>query len=188
MAWQSKLLRVLEEKIVVRVGGSTSIHIDTRVLAATNQNLAEMVRQKKFREDLYFRLNVVTIELPPLRARGDDILLLAEFFLHDFCQKARRKTLKLSAEARRRLIAHGWPGNVRELRNLMERLAFLSQGDRIEAEGMVDQAWTAGAGGQCQQQGQQPRGPHAHAPDAPAGIRHETQTNSHSFASHARAR
>ena len=137
LAGQSKLLRVLEEKIVVRVGGSTSIHIDTRVLAATNQNLAEMVRQKKFREDLYFRLNVVTIELPPLRARGDDILLLAEFFLHDFCQKARRKTLKLSAEARRRLIAHGWPGNVRELRNLMERLAFLSQGDRIEAEDLA---------------------------------------------------
>jgi len=131
---QSKLLRVLEEKIVVRVGGSTPIHTDTRVLAATNQDLAAMVRSKKFREDLYFRLNVVSLDLPPLRDRGEDALLLAEHFLADFCAKARRKVLKFSAEARRRMLSHAWPGNVRELRNLMERLAYLSQGDRVEAE------------------------------------------------------
>ena len=100
---QAKLLRVLEEKVVVRVGGSTPIHTDARVIAATNQNLAEMVRQKRFREDLYFRLNVVTLDLPPLRERGDDVLLLAEHFLADFCRKAHRKPLKFSAAARKRL-------------------------------------------------------------------------------------
>jgi Nif-specific regulatory protein len=131
---QSKLLRVLEEKVVVRVGGSKSIHTDARVVAATNQNLAEMVGQRRFREDLYFRLNVVTLELPPLRDRGDDILLLGEHFLRDFCKKAGRKTPKLMAGAKKRLRAHNWPGNIRELRNLMERLAYLSNDDRIEAE------------------------------------------------------
>ena len=131
---QAKLLRVLEEKVVVRVGGSTPIHTDARVIAATNQNLAEMVRQKKFREDLYFRLNIVTLELPPLRERGEDILLLAEHFLRDFCAKARRKFPRLTAAARQRLLQHTWPGNVRELRNLMERLAYLTQGEKIDAE------------------------------------------------------
>lgn len=131
---QAKLLRVLEEKIVVRVGGSKPIHTDARVLAATNQDLAKMVRAKTFREDLFFRLNVVTLELPPLRDRGDDILLLAEHFLEDFCAKARRKPPKFTAAARKRLRTHAWPGNVRELRNLMERLAYLSQGDKIDAD------------------------------------------------------
>ena len=134
---QAKLLRVLEEKLVVRVVGSTPIHTDSRVLAATNQNLAQMVRQKKFREDLYFRLNVVTLELPALRERGDDILLLAEHFLRDFCSKARRRLPKFTAAARKRLLAHAWPGNVRELRNVMERLAYLSQGERIDADDLA---------------------------------------------------
>src|SRR5205814_10402215 len=84
---QAKLLRVLEEKIVVCVGGSVSIHTDARVVAATNQDLAQMVRQRKFREDLYLRLNVVTLDLPPLRERGDDVFILAEQFLRDFCAR-----------------------------------------------------------------------------------------------------
>jgi Nif-specific regulatory protein len=134
---QAKLLRVLEEKVVVRVGGSRPIHTDARVIAATNQNLAKLVREKKFREDLFFRLNVVTIELPPLRERGDDILLLAEHFLREFCLKARRRVPTLTAAARKRLLTHTWPGNVRELRNLMERLAYLSQGDKIDADELV---------------------------------------------------
>jgi Nif-specific regulatory protein len=96
-----------------------------------------MVRQKRFRQDLYFRLNVVTLELPPLRERGDDVVLLAEHFLADFCRKAHRKRLKLSAPARTRLVGHSWPGNVRELRNLMERLAYLLPGERIEAEDLA---------------------------------------------------
>ncbi len=134
---QAKLLRVLEEKVMVRVGGSLPIASDARVLAATNQNLAEMVQQKRFREDLYFRLNIVTIDLPPLRERGSDILLLAEHFLGDFCRRARRAPPELTAAARKRLAEHPWPGNVRELRNLMERLAYLTSGDRIEAEDLA---------------------------------------------------
>ncbi len=131
---QAKLLRVLEEKVVVRVGGSNPIHTDTRVIAATNQNLAELVREKKFREDLFFRLNVVTLQLPPLRERGDDVLVLAEYFLNDFCRKARRETLEISTAAQQRLRDHRWPGNVRELRNLMEQLAFLLPQGPIKAE------------------------------------------------------
>jgi Nif-specific regulatory protein len=127
---QAKLLRVLEEKIVVRVGGSASIPTNARVLAATNQNLAELVRNRKFREDLYFRLNVVTLDLAPLRNRGDDVILLAEHFLKLFAAKARRKPPKLTAAARKRLAEHNWPGNVRELRNLMERLVYLAPDDQ----------------------------------------------------------
>jgi transcriptional regulator with GAF, ATPase, and Fis domain len=134
---QSKLLRVLEEKIVVHVGGSKNIHTDARVIAATNQNLAEMVRQKRFREDLYFRLNVVTLVLPPLRERTEDVVPLAEHFLRVFARQARRKMPKFSATARHRLESHSWPGNVRELRNLMERLAYLHPSDKVEADDLA---------------------------------------------------
>jgi Nif-specific regulatory protein len=137
LAGQSKLLRVLEEKTVVRVGGSKPIHTDVRVLAATNQKLAELVRAKRFREDLYFRLNVVSLELPPLRERGDDIMLLAEHFLEQFSRKAGRRVPRFSAAARKRLESHPWPGNVRELRNLMERLAYLTSGNQVEAEDLA---------------------------------------------------
>lgn len=131
---QAKLLRVLEQKVVTRVGGSRSIPVDVRIVAATNANLRELVRQNKFREDLYYRLGVVTQPLPPLRERPEDILPLAEHFISHFRIQARRPRLALSVEARRRLQAHSWPGNVRELRNLMERLAFLAPGERIEPE------------------------------------------------------
>ena len=134
---QSKLLRVLEEKVVVRVGGSKPIHTDARVIAATNQDLAQMVANKKFRQDLYFRLNVVALQIPPLRERRDDIPVLAEHFLRDFCHKARRKPPEFSDAARRRLLTHAWPGNVRELRNLMERIAYLASEDIIEADDPV---------------------------------------------------
>lgn len=137
LAGQSKLLRVLEEKTIVRVGGSQTIHTDVRVLAATNQRLADLVRARRFREDLYFRLNVVSLELPPLRDRGDDILILAEYFLQQFCRRGGRRTPKLTAAARKRLLSHPWPGNVRELRNLMERLVYLTAGERIEAEDLA---------------------------------------------------
>ena len=137
LACQAKLLRVLEEKVLTRVGGSIPIHSDARVIAATNQNLAEMVRQRRFREDLYFRLNVVTLELPPLRDRREDVMLLARHFLTDFCSKARRRTPQFAAAAEKRLENHPWPGNIRELRNLMERLAYLSSAERIQAEDLA---------------------------------------------------
>ncbi|QDV32018.1 Nitrogen fixation protein VnfA [Planctopirus ephydatiae] len=134
---QAKLLRVLEQKVITRVGGSQTIPINARVIAATNARLAEAVRAKKFREDLYFRLNVVTLEIPPLRERADDVLPLAEYFLEQFAVQARRGKMHLSAEARRRLQSHAWPGNVRELRNLMERVAFLAPAERIEVEDLA---------------------------------------------------
>ncbi|MCA9231838.1 MAG: sigma 54-interacting transcriptional regulator, partial [Planctomycetales bacterium] len=134
LSGQAKLLRVLEDKTVVRVGGSMPIHTEVRILAATNQDLTTMVRAKKFREDLFFRLNVVSLKLPPLRERGDDLLLLADYFLQSFCRNMGRQTPRLSAGAKRRLQSHTWPGNVRELRNLMERLAYLTSGDSIEAD------------------------------------------------------
>jgi len=134
---QAKLLRVLEQKVITRVGGSQAIPINVRIVAATNANLSEAVRARRFREDLYYRLGVVTLDLPPLRERPEDILPLAEFFLRRFAVQARRPQLQLSSEARRRLQSHAWPGNVRELRNLMERIAFLSPNDRVEAEDLA---------------------------------------------------
>lgn len=134
---QAKLLRVLEQKVITRVGGTQTIPVNVRVLAATNANLAESVREKRFRQDLYYRLSVVTLELPPLRDRPEDILPLALFFLKRFCSDARRRPLTLSADAEKRLQMHNWPGNVRELRNLMERVAFLASGERVEAEDLA---------------------------------------------------
>lgn len=134
---QAKLLRVLEQKVITRVGGSQPIPIDVRIIAATNANLTESVRDKKFREDLYYRLSVVTLDLPALRDRPEDILPLAEYFLSRFAAQARRPSLNLSTEARRRLQAHPWPGNIRELRNLMERVAFLSPDEKIDADDLA---------------------------------------------------
>ena len=142
LAGQAKLLRVLEDKIVTRVGGSLPIATDVRILAATNHDLAAMVRARRFREDLYFRLNVISIELPPLRERGDDVLLLAEHFLAGFCRAMGRRPPRFSPAARQRLLAHRWPGNVRELRNLSERLAYLTTSDLIEP---ADLAFVGGA-------------------------------------------
>jgi Nif-specific regulatory protein len=134
---QAKLLRVLEDRTVVRVGGSHPIAVDARIVAATNRQLAEAVRAGKFRQDLYYRLTKVTLELPPLRERRDDVVPLAEYFLEQFGRDAGRRRLRLSAEAKVRLREHDWPGNVRELRNLMERVAFLCAGETVEASDLV---------------------------------------------------
>ncbi len=134
---QAKLLRVLEQKLITRVGGSEVIPIDVRIIAATNTNLAEAVREKKFREDLYYRLSVVTLDLPALRDRPEDILPLAEYFLRRFAVQARRADLQFATEARRRLQSHAWPGNIRELRNLMERVAFLCPNEKIKADDLA---------------------------------------------------
>ena len=134
---QAKLLRVLEQKVITRVGGSQTIPINVRVIAATNQNLAEAVSEKRFREDLFYRLSVVTLELPALAERPEDILPLAEHFLDEFCVEAGRVALTLAPEAQQRLVGHTWPGNVREWRNLMERVAFLCPGDQIEIDDLA---------------------------------------------------
>ena len=131
---QAKLLRVLEEKSVIRLGGYDPIPIDTRLIAATNRDLAAMLRDQTFREDLYFRLHVVVLEIPPLRDRGDDILTLAEMFLQSLSEQAHRISPRLTTSARQELLRYPWPGNVRELRNLIERLVFLYEGEDIDAE------------------------------------------------------
>jgi DNA-binding NtrC family response regulator len=123
---QGKLLRALEQKSVRRLGATASRTVNVRIVAATNADLAAAVQAGRFREDLYYRLNVVTLELPPLRARGDDVLLLAEFFLARFAAHYQVPQPALTPEVRRALLTHQWPGNIRELRNAIERAVLLS--------------------------------------------------------------
>jgi len=123
---QGKLLRALDQKSMRRLGATVSRTVDVRIVAATNADLAAAVQQRLFREDLYYRLNVVTLELPPLRARGQDVILLAEFFLSQFSARYGLPQPPLEPEARRALLAHSWPGNIRELRNTIERAILLS--------------------------------------------------------------
>lgn len=135
MAMQAKLLRVLQEKEIEKVGGQRSMPIDVRVIAATNQPLEKMIEEGRFRVDLYYRLNVVAIDIPPLRERGSDIILLANEFLNVFNQKySKEKRLKESAY--RVLMDYEWPGNVRELRNVLESAVVLTVSDDIGAENL----------------------------------------------------
>jgi DNA-binding NtrC family response regulator len=130
--FQAKLLRFLEEKAFRRLGGTADIKVDVRVIAATNQDIEKTVRDGKFREDLYYRLNVLRIEMPPLRERGRDIVLLAEHYIRQFSRDFRRPVRGLTPSAERALLAYAWPGNVRELRNLIERAVLLADTDRLE--------------------------------------------------------
>jgi DNA-binding NtrC family response regulator len=132
-AIQSKLLRVLEEKRFERVGGTQAIEVNVRILTATNKDLRAAVAAKAFREDLYFRISAVPITIPPLRDRGDDVLLLAEHFLERFRREFRKPALALAKDARARILTYSWPGNVRELQNAIERAAILASGPEIDA-------------------------------------------------------
>ena len=131
---QAKVLRVLQEQTFQRVGGQQTIKVDVRVIAATNKDLEAEIGHGNFRSDLYYRLNVIPIEVPPLRVRANDIVLLAEHFLFRFAAETGQKAKKLSAGAATKLKAYHWPGNVRELRNVIERLAILLPADTIEPE------------------------------------------------------
>ena len=133
LAIQSKLLRVLEERRFERVGGTQPIEVDVRILVATNKDLRAAVAEKSFREDLYFRIAGMPITIPPLRDRGDDVILLAEHFLERYRREFRKPGLTLTDEARARLRSYPWPGNVRELQNTMERSAILSNAQGIDA-------------------------------------------------------
>jgi len=130
-ALQSKLLRVLQEKEFERVGSSQTLKIDARVVAATNRNLEDGIRKGTFREDLYYRLNVVTISLPPLRERKEDISPLIEHFLAKYSRENHKTGLSISKEARNLLLNYNYPGNIRELENIVERAVVLSRGDTI---------------------------------------------------------
>jgi len=129
---QPKILRVLQEGEFDRVGGSKTLRVDVRIVAATNQDLAQLVREKRFREDLYYRLNVITITVPPLRERREDIPLLAHHFLRVYAAKNNRRLETFNDEALGRLEAYAWPGNVRELENAVERAVVLARGSVIQ--------------------------------------------------------
>ena len=135
-ALQIKLLRVLQDREFMRVGGTTTLKVDVRVIAASNKDLLEEVSKSAFREDLYYRLNVLPIVIPPLRDRRDDIPLLVDFFLGKECQGRERK--KITPKALKCLMSHRWPGNVRELENTVERLKILAPGDTILPEYVPD--------------------------------------------------
>jgi len=131
---QAKLLRFIDHRNFKRVGGAQDIAVDIRIVAATNKDLEAEVRSGRFRHDLYFRLKVVRIHLPPLRDRGDDVLMLANHFLREFSRKFQKDFKDVSAGALQLLNAYAWPGNVRELRNVIERVVLLEEGERLEAE------------------------------------------------------
>ncbi len=131
---QVKLLRFLEERKFKRVGDFRDIYVDVRVIAATHRNLEQMVKENTFRSDLFYRLNVVPITLPPLRDRGNDILLLAEHFLEQYCYQMGRQKLQLTEEVKKRLLQYTWPGNIRELKNIMERIAILQKNTLVRIE------------------------------------------------------
>lgn len=133
-ALQAKLLRVLEERTVRRVGGSRDLPVDVRVIAATNRDLEERIKIGSFRADLYYRLNVVPIQLPPLRERKEDIGLLAKFFLDGFSRTFGKSFQGIAPEALRLLESYAWPGNVRELRNIIERITIMTQGPLLHAD------------------------------------------------------
>src|SRR5438270_4432 len=139
MDTQSKILRVLQDRKFMHLGGIQEIQVDVRIIAATNADIKQHVREGKFREDLFYRLNVITIDLPPLRQRKEDVPLLVEFFLNKYSEENERPVRHITTEALRPLLAYSWPGNVRELENVIERAVVLSSGLEIGPELLPDQ-------------------------------------------------
>jgi two-component system, NtrC family, response regulator AtoC len=134
---QAKLLRALEERAFRRVGGSQDIKVDVRIIAATNRPLEKLIEEKKFREDLYYRLNIITVDVPPLRERREDITLLVDHFLKRFATEFRKPVNDISSEALRKLESYEWPGNVRELKNVIERAVLLGSGPVVAADDLT---------------------------------------------------
>lgn len=130
---QSKLLRVVQEREFERVGGIHSIQVDVRLISTSNRSMKDTIEQKLFREDLYYRLNVIPIHLPPLRERREDIIALAEFFLHRFCTDNEQPLKQLGPTAKQKLLDYHWPGNIRELANVMERTTIMNTSSHLEA-------------------------------------------------------
>jgi len=146
LASQSKLLKVLEEKTFRRVGGTKEINIDARIISASSQDLKQLVEEKKFRADLYYRLNVASIRLPALRERDDDILILANYFLDVFNKEFKRNIKNISPSAQKLLRGHPWVGNVREIRNVIERAVLFEKGDVLSSQNISLQPISQGAG------------------------------------------
>jgi len=135
---QAKLLRFLEDGTFTRVGGTQELRVDVRLIAATNRDIIEAIRQNEFREDLFHRLNVVQFRLPPLRDRHQDVLVLAEHFLKHFGQNMKKPARKISRTAQQKLLSHHWPGNVRELRNVIERALILETTSEVQPGSLPD--------------------------------------------------
>ncbi|MBZ4415410.1 sigma-54 dependent transcriptional regulator [Myxococcus sp. RHSTA-1-4] len=135
---QPKLLRALQERVVRPVGGDTEVPFDARIVAATNRDLELAVEEGRFREDLYYRLNVIGIELPPLRARGNDVLALSQRFIEQFASRTGKRVVGLSPAAAQRLLAYGWPGNVRELQNCIERAVALTSFEQLTVDDLPE--------------------------------------------------
>jgi two-component system nitrogen regulation response regulator NtrX len=135
---QAKILRILQEQKFERVGGTEMIYVDVRVIAATNRDLMEEIQKGKFREDLFYRLNVIPLTAPPLRERRGDIPLLVEYFIEAFCLENNKEKKKISPEAMELLTGYAWPGNVRELKNLVERMVIMTRGPVIEEKDVPD--------------------------------------------------
>ena len=144
---QAKVLRILQEQRFSRVGGTETLDVDVRVIAATNKDLEDEIEQGRFREDLYYRLNVIPFRVPALRERAVDVPMLAREFMAEFCAEAGVKPKKVTARAMRAFQAHSWPGNVRELRNLMERLVIMTPGPSIDLQDLPDSVRTGSAPG-----------------------------------------
>lgn len=148
MDMQAKLLRVLQDRRFMQVGGTQEIQVDVRIIAATNVDLRQAVREGRFRDDLFYRLNVITLDLPPLRGRREDIPLLVNFFLRRYCEENNVPLRTIAPEAMRVLVDYDWPGNVRELENVVERCVVLSTGPVIGADllpgNVTGQSYTAG--------------------------------------------
>ena len=146
METQAKILRVLQDRKFMHLGGIQEIQVDVRIIAATNVDLRQMSREGKFREDLYYRLNVITIDLPPMRQRREDIPLLVDFFVRKFAEENERDVRQIAPETLRALIEYSWPGNVRELENVMERAVVLSSGATVTLDLLPDHIVGRGAG------------------------------------------
>ena len=131
---QAKLLRFLETGTFRRIGGSDQIRVETRIIAATHRNLSDMVKTGAFRDDLFFRLNVLPVHVPPLRERGDDVFILAQHFIDQAAENLGQPTTRISDKAKAFLASYEWPGNVRELKNLMERFVLLQEGLTVDIE------------------------------------------------------
>src|SRR5262249_51083831 len=138
---QAKLLRVIQEREFMRLGGIETIKVDTRIITATNVDLRKLVEEGRFREDLFYRLNVINIQLPPLRERKEDIPSLVEFFTKKYCDENGKPTYRFSSEALKVLMDYHWPGNVRELENVVERAVVLAQ-DEIIGRDLLPEAIT----------------------------------------------
>ena len=141
---QVKLFRVLQERMIRRVGGTEEIPVNVRIIAATNQNLRKRIEEGKFREELFYRLNVISVDMPPLRRRPDDIPLLIQHFLRKHCERMGRKIKRLTPEVTTALTKYSWPGNVRELENIIERLCAVEERETITAESLPDDVVEAG--------------------------------------------